>query len=41
VNILTYLFGGGPSPAAPFPECGIDPEGDSDSVTCETSASGC
>ena len=23
---LTYSFLGGPGPAAPFPECGLDPE---------------
>ena len=27
IQILNYLFRGGPSPASPFPNCGIDPDG--------------
>ncbi len=34
VYLLNFLFAGGPSPAAPFSECGLDPT--PDDVTCES-----
>ena len=39
--ILLHGFGGGPSPSAPFPTCGTDPDGDRDGVDCARSAVGC
>ena len=33
IYLLNYLFIGGPSPRAPFPDCGLDPTTD-DSLDC-------
>ena len=38
---LWFLFCGGPPPRPPFPECGTDPDGDQDGVTCEGSSKDC
>ena len=35
--LLVYGFVSGPQPPAPFPDCGADVEGFSDSVGCEES----
>jgi len=40
IYILNFLFLGGENPAAPWPDCGPDPDNDI-SVTCETSHPGC
>lgn len=36
VTLLDYLFGSGPTPIAPFPDCGVDPT--PDMLPCELSA---
>ena len=36
VTVLNYLFTSGPLPAAPFPDCGLDPV--LDTLTCESHA---
>ena len=38
ITLLNYLFTMGPEPAAPFPDCGSDPSGDTDGVSCVTSS---
>ena len=38
ISILGYLFSMGPDPAAPFHDCGLDAEGDTDGVTCLSSS---
>ncbi len=34
VYLLNFVFAGGPPPAAPFAECGVDPT--TDDLTCES-----
>ena len=34
VYLIQYQFLGGPPPPAPYPECGLDPEGDDDGLSC-------
>ena len=41
IYILNFLFLGGPEPLPPYPGCGVDPEGDGDSVPCETAHPNC
>jgi hypothetical protein len=39
VTMLSYLFSSGPAPAAPFPNCGVDPT--ADSVNCASYPAAC
>jgi hypothetical protein len=39
IYVLSFLFSQGPNPEPPFPNCGPDPDGDSDGMTCEVSTS--
>jgi hypothetical protein len=41
IYVLNFLFLGGPDPAAPFPGCGLDPQGDGDGVDCAAPHAGC
>jgi hypothetical protein len=41
IYVLNFLFLGGGDPPAPFPACGLDPEGDEDGVTCLTQHADC
>jgi len=41
VYILNFLFLGGPEPPTPYPDCGLDPELDSDGITCLTEHTNC
>ena len=41
VYLLAHLFLGGPSPPAPFPDCGLDPAGATDSLPCLEPPPGC
>jgi hypothetical protein len=36
IYILNFLFLGSPNPASPHPNCGEDPQGDEDGVSCES-----
>ncbi|HLU46643.1 MAG TPA: LamG domain-containing protein, partial [Planctomycetota bacterium] len=41
IYVLSYLFSGGDAPPPPFESCGVDPSGDADGVTCETTQPPC
>ena len=41
IYLLAYLFRGGPSPAAPFPDCGPDPGVDQTPLSCLEPQPGC
>ena len=36
IFVLNFLFLGGPPPGAPHPNCGLDPDRDDDTVTCDS-----
>jgi len=41
IYLLSYQFTGGPSPPAPFPFCGLDPQGDEGGLGCADTQAVC